>query len=264
LGERLEIVGAPVATLEIEADRPQAQVCVRLNDVAPDGASLRVSYGLLNLSHRDSHETPTPLEPGKRYRVRVQLNDIAHAFPAGHRIRIAVSSSYWPIAWPSPEPVTLTVHAGASELELPVRRARPEDARLSPFAPAEGSPELPITEHRPDHLRETVTYDLVTGITEFRSEDDGGHITLDHIGLERDHRKTEVFRIQDEDPSSAAVAFTSTHIVGRGDWRTKAVTHTEVRVTPSEFVVHARLDAYEGEQRVLSRNWDVRHKRDMV
>jgi uncharacterized protein len=264
LTERLEILGAPVATLEIAADRPQAQVCVRLNDVAPDGSSLRVSYGLLNLSHRDSHEFPTALEPGKRYRVRVTLNDIAHAFPAGHRIRIAVSSSYWPIAWPSPEPVTLTVHAGVSELELPVRRPRAEDARLPPFAPVESSAELKMTEHRPDDLRETVTYDLVTGVTEFRSEDDGGHITLDHIGLERDYRKLEVFRIQDEDPSSASVAFTSTHLVGRGDWRTKAVTHTEMGVTPSEFVVHARLDAYEGGRRVLSRNWNVRHKRDMV
>jgi hypothetical protein len=60
------------------------------------------------------------------------------------------------------------------------------------------------------------------------------------------------------------VSFTSTHLVGRGDWRTKAVTHTEMRATPTEFVVHARLDAYEGDKRVLSRNWNVRHKRDMV
>ena len=113
LGAAVEILGAPVVTLELAADQPQAQVCVRLNDVAPDGASLRVSYGLLNLTHRDSHESPAPLEPGKRYRVRVQLNDIAHVFPAGHRIRVAVSTSYWPIAWPSPAPVTLTLYAGA-------------------------------------------------------------------------------------------------------------------------------------------------------
>ena len=119
----MEILGAPVVTLELAADKPQAQVCVRSDDVAPDGESLRVSYGLLNLNHRDSHEFPTALEPGKRYRVRVQLNDIAHSFAAGHRIRVAVSSSYWPIAWPSPEPVTLTLYAGASTLELPARTA---------------------------------------------------------------------------------------------------------------------------------------------
>ena len=73
-------------------DRPNALLCARLCDVAPDGASLRVSYGLLNLTHRDGHEHPEPLEPGRRYPVRLQLNDAAHAFPAGHRIRLALST----------------------------------------------------------------------------------------------------------------------------------------------------------------------------
>ena len=85
LPERLEILGPPVADLEVAVDRPVALVAARLSDVAPDGAATRVSYGLLNLTHRESHEHPTALEPGRRYRVRVQLNDVAQAFPAGHR-----------------------------------------------------------------------------------------------------------------------------------------------------------------------------------
>ena len=46
---------------------------VRLCDVRPDKASLRVSYGILNLAHRDGHETPAPLVPGRRYQVRILL-----------------------------------------------------------------------------------------------------------------------------------------------------------------------------------------------
>lgn len=80
----LEILGAPRVTLELSVDQPVGMVAVRLNDVAPDGASARVSYGLLNLTHRDSHADPEPLVPGQTYRVAVQLNDIAHRFPAGH------------------------------------------------------------------------------------------------------------------------------------------------------------------------------------
>ena len=34
--------------------------------VPDSGASLRVSYGILNLAHRDGHETPAPLVPGQR------------------------------------------------------------------------------------------------------------------------------------------------------------------------------------------------------
>ena len=81
LPERLEILGAPVVELELAVDRPVALVAARLSDVAPDGAATRVSYGLLNLTHRESHEHPTALEPGRRYRVRLQLNDVGAGIP---------------------------------------------------------------------------------------------------------------------------------------------------------------------------------------
>ena len=46
-----------------------------------------------------------------------------HSFPAGHRIRVAISTAYSPLVWPAPEPVTLGVYASVSVLELPVRPA---------------------------------------------------------------------------------------------------------------------------------------------
>ena len=53
LTERCEILGAPVVQLEVAASRPVAMVAARLSDVAPDGRATRVTYGLLNLTHRD-------------------------------------------------------------------------------------------------------------------------------------------------------------------------------------------------------------------
>ena len=64
LDAAIEILGAPIVTLEVASDRPLANLAVRLCDVHPDGASLRVSFGILNLAHRDGHEAPTPLVPG--------------------------------------------------------------------------------------------------------------------------------------------------------------------------------------------------------
>ena len=61
----LEILGAPVLHLDVAADRPDAFVAVTLSEVLPDGAATRISYGLLNLTHRDGHEDLKPLEPGK-------------------------------------------------------------------------------------------------------------------------------------------------------------------------------------------------------
>ena len=141
LTERLEVLGRPVAVLELTADRPLAMVAVRLCDVAPDGSSLLISRGVLNLTHRESHEHPTPVPVRERLVVRVDLRVLGHAVPAGHRLRVAVAPGYWPWAWPAPEPVALTLHtAGESRLELPVREPRADDAALRPFARPESGP----------------------------------------------------------------------------------------------------------------------------
>jgi putative CocE/NonD family hydrolase len=137
LEDRLEILGAPVLTVDLACDVPHATLTARLCDVHPDGASLRVSYGVLNLTHRGGHEFPAQLEPGRRYTVRIQLNDIAFAFPPGHRIRVALSTAYWPIVWPSPKRATLNLFTGNSLIALPVRGRRPEDARLAPLPPSD-------------------------------------------------------------------------------------------------------------------------------
>jgi hypothetical protein len=96
---------------------------VRLQDVAPDGAPFQVSAGILNLTHRSSHADPAPLEPGVVTEVRLALRATAHRFRAGHRIRLSVASSMWPVVWPSPFPAEYGLHLGAatpSRLVLPV------------------------------------------------------------------------------------------------------------------------------------------------
>ncbi|MFT4940241.1 MAG: putative acyl esterase [Paraglaciecola sp.] len=98
LDTALEIMGAAVMELELSASKPVAMIAVRLSDVHPDNKSSRVTYGLLNLTHRDSHAKPTPLQPDKRYRVRVQLNGVAQTFPRATVFALQFLSliSRWP------------------------------------------------------------------------------------------------------------------------------------------------------------------------
>src|SRR5262249_61454853 len=130
----------PRLRLVFDSDQPVAQVIVCLNDLGLDGTSAGVSYGVANLTHRKSHEFPEPLVRGEPSQAIIKLNDIAHSFPAGHRIRVAISTAYWPIVWPAPERVTLGIYTGVSALELPVRPPRDEDAELRPFAGPEEGP----------------------------------------------------------------------------------------------------------------------------
>ncbi|MSP81482.1 MAG: CocE/NonD family hydrolase [Alphaproteobacteria bacterium] len=264
LAERVEILGAPVVTLELAADKTCAFVAVRLNDVAPDGASTRVTYGLLNLTHRESHADPTPLVPGQRYRVRVRLNDIAHAFPPGHRIRVAVSENYFPLVFSSPEAVTLTVHAGACGLELPVRPPRRDDETLAPFGPPEHLPPMRVTEIEPASRARFCHRDIGAGITEVTIKRSRGKTRLEDIGLTLSAGCVDTHRIVDGDPSSMTSTSAWTVTLERGDWRIRTQTHLVLGATPTAFVINGTLQAFEGETRVFARTWDRTIPRDLV
>src|SRR5262249_19164290 len=183
LPQGFEILGARAVELELAVAQPLALIAARLCDVDEHGSSARVTYGVLNLTHRDSHLQPTPLEPGRRYCVRLQLNDIAYGFPAGHRVRLALSTSYWPIVWPSPAPASVTIFTGATALFLPERPARPEDAALPAFGEPEGARPPAMTTLAPESGESFWHYDVAAGKAEAAASYDSGLERFDDIGV---------------------------------------------------------------------------------
>ena len=138
----VEMLGAGVLTVRVRADRPVAKLAVRICEVDAAGKSWLVTYGVLNLTHRDGDAQPKPLEPGRAYDVTVPLNFTAHGFKAGRRIRAAISESLWPLVWPSPQVATLTLDLAHSRLDLPVRPRPPVEAPM-PIAPQPPMPSDP-------------------------------------------------------------------------------------------------------------------------
>lgn len=121
-GGRLEVLGRPRVTLRLRMDVPYGQVVARVCDVAPDGSSTLVTRGALNLSARRGRDQAVPWPVGAYEDVTFELNAIGHAFPPGHRIRLAVSSAYWPWIWPrAGSEAGWTLEPAGSALTLPVR-----------------------------------------------------------------------------------------------------------------------------------------------
>lgn len=266
LAEPLEILGVPTLALDVEADRPRAMLAVRLCDVAPDGASLRVTYGLLNLAHREDSARPTPLRPGHRYRVQIPLNCIAHAFPAGHRIRVAISTAYWPIAWPSPEIASVTLHGGT--LDLPVRPPAPGDAALTTFAPVERTSVAGIHELRRATSRRTVEQDPTSGevtYTVARGEGDlaqGSLTRFEAIDLDLGAASLRRFSIREGDPLSAVAEARQRVRLARAGWSASVETWLRQTATLDAFRIEARLTAHTGEALVFEHEWDISIPRD--
>jgi uncharacterized protein len=237
LDSPVEILGAAILTLDVASDKPIANLAVRLCDVHPSGESLRVSYGVLNLTHRDSHETPSALVPGQRYPVRIQLNDAGVVFPAGHRIRLALSTTYWPMIWPAPETATLTIFSGT--LDLPVRPPQPVDS-LPPLPDPETA-----TPERPTVIRP-------------------GLVRIDRLGLELGSEGKFAVDIKDDDPLSASIEMQRTQTIQRDAWQVRIETAMRLSCTRDAFLLRASLRAWEGSHEVCHRDWDHSIPRDLA
>ena len=197
--EALDIVGAPIVRLRLMCDKPKAQIAVRLCDVDESGASSRITYGVLNLCHRDSHEFPELLEPGRAYDVSLQLDDIAYRLPKGHRLRLSISNAYWPMVWPSPERTRLTLLSGS--IDIP-RRAALDDGAVA-FETPEAAAPWRIEELRKPSNKRGFSADPTSGEAVLTIVDDFGLARdLEH-GLETGGTARETWRIHPDDPLSA-------------------------------------------------------------
>ena len=246
LDRDLAIVGAPEVTLTLASDVAQAQIAVRLCHVHPDGASTRVTYGVLNLSHRDSHADPVALMAGQPVTVRVRLDHIAYRVPKGHRLRLAVSNAYWPLLWPAPQAGTLTVTAGS--LGLPLHDGSgPERA----FPPPDADTPWATETRRPSaHMRRTET-DHVTGTVTLVIEDDFGELRdLDH-GLINGSVARERWSILPCDPLSARGECHWTDETERDGIRMRTEARCAMWADETTFHLEARLEAFENDSLVF-------------
>ncbi|MEP2640994.1 CocE/NonD family hydrolase [Roseobacter sp.] len=253
-----DIFGAPKVRLTVSTDQPQAQIAVRLCDVAPDGASTRITYGVLNLSHREDAAQPATMPPGAPMPVELWLDTTAYRLPKGHRLRIAISTSYWPLVWPSPTATTVTLKAGS--LHLPVRRtAKRDEYEFPPPEAAAPWQNETLREGTNSRVREV---DLKTGVVTLRIEDDfGKHRDLDH-GLIAGSVARETWAIHPQDPLSARGTCHWTDELQRDDIRLRTETSCEMWSDATHFHLTARLEAYENDTLIYERTHSDSVKRD--
>lgn len=261
----IEILGAAKLKLAVTVDKPVAMVAARLSDVLPDGSATRFTYGLLNLTHRDSRENPEPMTPGEPETIELMLNHIGQVIPAGHRLRLSISTSYWPLAWPPPEPVFLTLHFEGSELEIPVRPPREADAAIGSLGEPHAAPPNPRELLDPENHNWLVHRDLATDTSELEVIDNRGRHRHAHTGLIVGTRAVERYRAHVNDFDSV-VGETEWHrsLAREDGWNIRTETRTKMTSDAEQFYLQGDIDAYERGNRVFCRTWRYAIPRDLV
>ena len=254
LHQPIEILGRPRLRLKVSIDKPLGNIAVRINDIHPNGDVTRVSWGVLNLAHRNGNEDPQPMIPGKPEAVEIELNECGYRFMRGHKMRVAISTSYWPMVMPPPEKFIATIRLGPDALiTLPVRGGVDVYEMDSP------KDENPLVEYPQvtDGLhRRWVERNFQTGESHYRIIDDSGEIEVPGHGMRTRYRHDERWTIDASDPLSHRSLSRYICWMQRGDWSVRTESESEMRCDADNFYIKATVRAYEGEELINQRDWD--------
>lgn len=255
----LDLLGAARLRLTLSCDEPLAFLAARLCDVAPDGSSVRIAHGFLNLCHRDGAAHPVPMVPGAAVDITLILDQMAYRLAPGHHLRLALSTTCWPFVWPSPRPATLTLLHGA--LDLPVHAG--SAAEWAPPPAATASP----WRHRvlrPGASARRIERDLIGGTVALIVTDDSGDSENLAHGLCTGETLSERWEIHPDDPLSARALHVWEQRLSRGDWRIRTRAEAEMTATATHLRMRATLTAWEGDTQVFERHFDEQVARRFV
>lgn len=259
---RVEILGRARILLRLRCEAENAHVIARLCDVAPDGTSTLVTRGVLNLASRQGRDKAAPWIPGQTEDVELELNAAGYAFPPGHRIRVAVSSAYWPWIWPDPQGAGFEVEAAHSALILPVRDPIPDVGRKRiVFEEPEQAPPLGV--HAVDGRRNRPERMLMRDITagSWMLDVDPAYGTSAARRFPDGLLYTEIARdrywITQDDPLSARARSDWSIRFQREEpkWDARVVTRSETSCTGGAFHVENVVRCYEADELIFERTW---------
>ncbi len=254
LTSALEILGRPVFHAQVAIDRDLGNLAVRLLDVHPDGASVRVSFGVINLAHRNGNEHPAALTPGEFVAVELALDECGYRFLPGHKIRLSVSTAYWPMVMPPPQVVTATLALGDNSLlELPLREGGDETQVREP---TDTAPLPACTNHKPPHCERRVIRDLHQNMTHYEEIDDTGENEMPGHGLCIRHHREYRWSICPDDPLTAVASSTYTCWMSRGNWKIRTVSRSSMHCDAEKYYIKANVIAFEGENVFNERHWE--------
>ena len=258
LTEAVELLGRGSVNLRLTASTA-ANVIIRLCDVSPDGRSTLVTRGCLNLLSRNGMDSVTPVTDGATMDIEIPLVAMAWGFPVGHRIRVAVSNSYWPWVWPHALASELRIDLESSSLDLPCHTLDAAGAPVE-FLGVEQAEPLGVVQNLPPERQagRTVTFEPETNRWTLTVDPNYGGSRTYPDGLVYTEEALETYSVVADDPLSATA--TSSWRIGltRPGWEVQIRADATMGADMADFHTEHRLSCtYNGEP-ALERSWKRR------
>ncbi|WP_037430944.1 CocE/NonD family hydrolase C-terminal non-catalytic domain-containing protein, partial [Sinorhizobium fredii] len=182
-------------------------------------------------------------------------------FRAGHRIRLSLSTSYWPMILPPPTDPGLTIDTGSLSLSLPLLGDHREIVVPQPANP---NPLPTYIDHSPAKTRRTVERDMTKGVTHYRIYEDTGLVEHPDTGNATQDIRDEVWSIAPGDPHSMTGVSTWTCIAKRDEQSLRTVSTSRLGCSETEWITSAKVEAFEGEEKIFEKTFEKRIRRDFM
>ncbi|MGB3814675.1 MAG: CocE/NonD family hydrolase [Shinella sp.] len=261
LSEAQDFLGQPVLELDLATDADIGNLCARLVDIHPDGTATRVTFGVVNLAHRDGNAEPKAMPVGRKTRIRLVLDAMGYRFRPGHRIRLSLSTAYWPMVLPPPVDAGVTIDLASLTLSLP----RLGTHRVVSLPEPENPDPLPqYTTLTPGETARGVERDLTNGLTEYSIYEDTGLTEHPGTGLATRQVRDELWSIAGNDPLSMTGTAAWTCDLQRSGWFVRTVARATIACTATDWLVSASIRAFEGEVQIFEKCFEKAIPRDFM
>jgi len=256
-----DYLGQPVLTVSLRSDAELANLCARIVDIHPDGTATRVTFGVLNLAHRDGNEHPQPMTPGEPTQIRLVLDACGYRFGKGHRIRLSLSTAYWPMVLPPSIDGGLTFDIASLGLAMPKLGSHEAIEMKQPENP---DPLPKYTELKPGTTKRQVVRDLSANRTDYCIYEDTGLFEHPGTGLSTRQLRDEFWSISPGDPLSTTGTSVWTCDMQRTGWFVRTVSTAAIACTAGNWLISGSVVAYEGEGKVFEKTYEKIIPRDLM
>jgi putative CocE/NonD family hydrolase len=261
LSEPKIYLGRPSLTVTLHCEAELANLCARIVDVHPDGTATRVSFGVVNLAHRSGNAAPEPLTPGEPVTIRLELDTCGYRFGEGHRIRLSLSTAYWPMILPPPVDPGLTIDLASLGLAIPLLG---EHQIFDMKQPDNPDPLPKYIEQAPARTQRSVTRDLTGNRTHYTIHEDTGLFEHPDTGLSTRQLREETWSISSDDPLSMTGSCTWTCDMRRGGWSVRTISTAQISCTAEDWLISASVSAQQSEKHIFDKSFEKAIPRDLM
>lgn len=246
LATPLDLVGPARLQLDVSLEGPVATLTVRLNEVTPDGISARITFAVRRIRR------PEGVDAGQRFSCEIDLKSVAYSFSPGNRIRVAFSTTYWPMVWPEHGQAAVTIHPESAVLILP---GLPAQTAFDPpaFGPPSCARPIASEEITQGATVRTVTWDIATGNTELTSLSTRPTRKLGDLTM--GGRGKHQYRISSHDGGSCQASFESTQFYRRAEWDVLTSVRSDLSWIDGKLFLTSTMKAHHNGNSFFEREW---------